>query len=246
MTRISVCMATYNGERFIEQQLHSILIQLGVDDEVIISDDSSTDRTVDIIRQFKDPRIHIYENQSFRSPTLNFANALQYALGEYIFLSDQDDVWKADKVQVMLETLREVDLVINNCDFIDENGSVIYSSYFDVYHSGPGVLKNFIKSTYLGNCMAFDRRILKIVLPFPEQLNKLSKFSMFHDGWIGLVADLKFRIKFVPQVLSSFRRHGDNASPTGISAKSPNSLRTKLLGRWLLLIAVINRIIFRI
>lgn len=241
MTRISVCIASYNGERFIEEQLQSILSQLGDNDEVIISDDSSTDGTIDIIKQLNNPKIRLLENQTFRSPTLNFENALQYAKGEYIFLSDQDDIWGTGKVQKVLDALQNADLVINNCNFINENGTILNNSYFHIYHSGPGVLKNFIKSTYLGNCMAFNRRILRKVLPFPKQVIAISKYSMFHDGWIGLMADIHYRVKFIPDVLSSFRRHGNNISPTEVSAKSPNSLSIKIWGRCLLLLAVINR-----
>lgn len=242
---ISVCMATFNGEPFIEQQLQSILCQLEDNDEVIISDDSSTDKTIEIIKQFDDSRIRLLENQRFKSPTFNFQNALIHASGDCIFLSDQDDVWLSGKVLKVIEALQEADLVINNCNFIDEHNNIIGESYFKVYNSGPGVLKNFTKSTYLGNCMAFNRKVLDTVLPFPEELKKLSKFSMFHDGWIGLIADLQFKVVFLPEILSSFRRHSNNVSPTDVNAKSPNSLYIKIWGRCLLLFALINRVIVK-
>ena len=89
---ISVCMATYNGEKYIEEQLKSILSQLGENDEVIVSDDSSTDNTLAIVESFNDVRIKIFPNNKFHSPIFNFENALKQATGDYIFLSDQDDV----------------------------------------------------------------------------------------------------------------------------------------------------------
>ncbi|MEO5643505.1 MAG: glycosyltransferase, partial [Bacteroidia bacterium] len=98
MTRISVCLATYNGEKYIGEQLQSILIQLSQHDEVIISDDSSSDRTIDIVQAFGDSRIIILHGQTFRSPIRNFENALSHAGGQYIFLADQDDVWLPEKV----------------------------------------------------------------------------------------------------------------------------------------------------
>ena len=82
---ISVCMATYNGEKFIESQLKSILSQLSEDDEVIISDDDSTDRTLEIVRRLSDKRIKIYHHETDHGFTRNFENALKYAKGDYIF-----------------------------------------------------------------------------------------------------------------------------------------------------------------
>lgn len=242
MKRVSVCLASYNGARFIEKQLSSILVQLGVNDEVIISDDSSTDDTVAIIKNFNDQRILLIENQKYKSAVLNFENAIKNAQGEYIFLSDQDDVWKPNKVQRMLDVLSEVDLVVSDCDFINDDGDIIGHSCFEVYRSGPGVLKNFAKNSYLGNCMAFNRKVVSRVLPFPSQLQKASKFLLFHDVWIGLIANLCYKVVFIPDKLSSYRRHTENASPTEMSAKSPNSLSIKLMSRWLLLTALINRL----
>ncbi len=87
--KISVCMATHNGGRYLRQQLESILRQLGPDDEVVISDDSSTDNTLAIINCFADPRICTLTNNTFSSPIFNFENALKHATGEIIVLSDQ-------------------------------------------------------------------------------------------------------------------------------------------------------------
>lgn len=243
MKRVSVCLATYNGSRFVEKQIASILAQLDQNDELIISDDSSTDDTVEIIKRFNDSRVLLLENQIFRSAVFNFENALKHAQGEYIFLSDQDDIWKPNKVNRVLEVLNEVDLVVTNCDFIDDNDNQIGTSYFDVYNSGSGIFKNFVKNSYLGNCMAFNRNVLKRILPFPDQLRKTSKLLLFHDVWIGLISNLYFRVKFIPEVLSSYRRHDDNVSPTEMSAISPNSLLTKIRSRSLLAIALINRLI---
>ena len=92
---VSVCLASYNGEKFIKQQIDSILCQLGKHDEIIISDDSSTDRTVQIIKNYNDPRIKLIEDCKFQSPIFNLENALKQAKGDYIFLSDQDDFWES-------------------------------------------------------------------------------------------------------------------------------------------------------
>ena len=102
---ISVCMATYNGEKYIRQQICSIISQIGEGDEVIISDDGSTDSTLDTIRSMADSRIRIVKGPCRRSPTLNFENALSHAQGDYIFLADQDDVWLPGKVSACVQWL---------------------------------------------------------------------------------------------------------------------------------------------
>ena len=108
---ISVCMATYNGEKYIELQLRSILPQLSEDDEVIVSDDASTDQTLDVVRRLNDNRIKIVHHETDHGYTRNFENALKYAKGDYIFLSDQDDEWLPEKVQVTLQALPAVTLL---------------------------------------------------------------------------------------------------------------------------------------
>ena len=99
MKRISVCMASYNGEAFIGKQLRSIIDQLNVDDEVIISDDNSTDNTLSVISMFDDARIRVSSNQGRRGPVGNFEQALNKACGEYILLADQDDIWHQIKLE---------------------------------------------------------------------------------------------------------------------------------------------------
>ena len=101
--KISVCMATHNGERYLHEQLASILSQLGEGDEVIISDDSSTDGTVDIIRGFGDSADPPSAGQHLLQPHANLENALKHASGDIIALSDQDDVWLENKVEIIRE-----------------------------------------------------------------------------------------------------------------------------------------------
>jgi len=181
--RISVCIATYNGEKYIHAQIASILSQLGKDDEIVISDDSSTDRTVEIIKAFNDTRISLLEHQTFHSHVYNFENSLKHAKGKYIFLADQDDIWLPGKVETMLSLLSSYDLVLSDARVVNEKGETIYDSFFHFNHSKKGLLKNLYKNSYLGCCMAFNRKILHIALPFPKKIN-------MHDWWIGLIAEI--------------------------------------------------------
>lgn len=205
MNRISVCMATYNGEKFIEAQIKSILHQLKDEDEIIISDDSSTDRTLDIVRSFDDSRIKIFANQKFANPIFNFENALKLAKGQVIFLSDQDDLWHPEKVSKMLNVLHDADTVICDCSIIDETGTELVKSYFDLVKSSPGILHNLKKNTYFGCCMAFKREVLNKALPFPKQIP-------MHDIWLGFVSDVFFKSVFLNECLTYYRKHSNNAS----------------------------------
>lgn len=217
---ISVCIATYNGENFIKEQLDSILIQLNANDELIISDDSSTDNTLKIIHSYDDKRIKLLPNQKFHSPIYNFENALKHSKGDFVFLSDQDDVWEANKIEVMLSHLSKYSLAVSNCSIVDKNGEVIRESYFNDETLKTGVFRNLIHNNYLGCCMAFRREVLDIALPFP------TKIAM-HDIWLGLCAAHFFSTIFIPDKLIRYRRHGNNASVTAEASNLAWSYRIK-------------------
>lgn len=217
--RVSVCIATYNGEDFIKEQVDSILVQLGADDEIVISDDSSSDNTVQIIKDYKDNRIKLFEKQTFKSPILNFENALLNAKGEFIFLADQDDIWMINKLEVMLHNLIKYDFVISDC-ILFGNKEVEGVSNFEFRNSRKGVIKNIFKNSYLGNCIAFKRKILTKALPFPKDIP-------MHDWWIGVVSNLFYNVFFIEEKLSYWRRHANNATKLN-GIKSPYSLLQKI------------------
>lgn len=232
---ISVCMATYNGGKYIKEQIDSILFQLGEDDELIVSDDGSTDKTLDVLRSYNDSRIKIFKNNNRKGVVGNFENALNKAKGEYIFLSDQDDVWLNGKVDVCLDALKKSDLIVTDCIVTDDKLNVIESSFFRSRSSGAGFWKNLIKNSYLGACVAFRKELLKIVLPIPTNL------PVYHDGWIASLADVTAKVTFVEFKGIYFRRHESNASFT--AKKSRLSLYNKLRYRIVLLWLVFNRIL---
>jgi glycosyltransferase involved in cell wall biosynthesis len=233
--KISVCIATFNGGKYIQSQLESILPQLGPSDEVVISDDSSTDNTLKVIGDFNDSRIKIFPDQHFKSAIFNFENAISKASGEIIFLSDQDDVWTPDKVKVMLPYFENYDLVVSDCYITDENLNIIEDSMFRLNRSSPGIIRNSIKNAYLGCTMAFNRKVLKYALPFPADIP-------MHDIWLGFVANAFCRVKFIPQKLLYYRRHGGNTVQweSGKIA-SVYSLREKLRFRFIILKRLLQR-----
>ena len=125
---ISVCMATFNGEKYIKEQIESILSQISLSDELVISDDKSTDNTLDIIRDFNDPRIKLYIHEKDHGFVRNFENALTKSNGDIIFLSDQDDIWMPDKVNTTLRVLGNCDFTFSDCVTINENEEIISKS----------------------------------------------------------------------------------------------------------------------
>lgn len=231
---ISVCMPTYNGEKYIKEQLDSIFSQISVDDEVIISDDSSTDKTLEIIKSYNDSRLKLLENNHFKSPIYNLENALKQAKGDYIFLADQDDVWFPNKVEKLLLCLTDYDCVVSDATVVNSDMTVIHESFMEINHSRKGFVNNLIKNGFLGCCMAFSSSLLKIVLPFPKNIP-------MHDSWIGLNATLKGKVLFLDEPLIYYRRHESNASCS--SEKSKNTLSTKIKHRYNLFVETMKRFI---
>lgn len=231
--KISVCMATYNGAKYVEEQLKSILAQLGQNDEVIISDDGSTDRTLEIIASLQDKRIKLFHYKA-KNPVYNFENALINATGEYIFLSDQDDIWFDNKLEKMTKLLQHHLLVFSNALIFEgtnpENGLLLYEK-----SNLTGFFTNFFKNKYIGATMAFRSSILDTALPFPEKLP-------MHDLWLGLLAELKGETYYIKEPLIYYRRHLDNLSTTG--AKSGNSMLKKLEYRILVCFYLGKRLMF--
>ncbi|MGX7203911.1 glycosyltransferase family 2 protein [Enterococcus pingfangensis] len=207
-TKISVCMATYNGRHFIEEQLNSIFPQLSEYDELIISDDHSTDGTWEFLLELKakDPRIKLFQNKG-KGVIVNFTNAIQQSTHPIIFLSDQDDVWQPDKVEKMLPYFEDpkTQVVVSDLVIVDNNFEVLAPSYQAMRHTHAGFWHNLAKSSYIGAGMAFRSEFKAIILPIPPTVP-------MHDMWIGLLADYYHGVVFIPDPLVYYRRHGLNAS----------------------------------
>jgi glycosyltransferase involved in cell wall biosynthesis len=204
-------MPTRNGGTFITRQIETILSQLGPGDELIISDDSSTDDTLDRIRQFPDKRVSLYEGNRYFSPVFNMENALRKASGEIIVLSDQDDVWMESKLAVVRREFdrapKGIKLIVLDGEIVDEQERVLHGSIFSFVGSRKGLIRNIYRNTYMGCCMAFSRELLEIALPFPRK-------APMHDMWLGLLAELFGTVDFIPVKTIKYRRH--DASVTNL------------------------------
>jgi len=210
MKRISVAMISYQGAKYIEEQLDTILVTLGEEDEVIVSDDGSTDGTREILAAYqkKDARVRMIDGPK-KGVKANVENALRACEGAYIFLADQDDIWMPEKVERVMAAFEHdgVSLVVHDAVVTDGTcENVVLESFYSLKGSGAGVLKNIWRNTYIGCCMAFKRELLEEVLPIPNYIE-------MHDQWIGVINDqLKRGTSFIPDKLIKYRRHGNNAS----------------------------------
>lgn len=227
---VSVCMATYNGGRFLKEQIDSILSQLSINDELIVSDDGSTDDTISILKSYNDSRIKIYYNLGRQGCNANFENALKHAIGDYIFLSDQDDVWVEGKVNKCLEILQSVDLVVHDCFVVDSNLKIIEQSFFKRRKSKSGLIHNLICNSYVGACMAFKKSVLLYSLPIPPSL------LIYHDGWIASLVDCLGKISYVDIPLIYYRRHNLNTSQTARKSKFSKIHQLKYRLQWFFLL----------
>lgn len=224
-TRVSVVMASYNGEMFIEEQITSILINLEENDELIISDDGSTDNTLQIIKkiQAKDKRIKLI-NGPKKGIKQNFANGIKESHGKYIFLSDQDDIWSEDKVKTVVPYLEKYSVVVHDCKVFKDNLTIL-DSFFKYRNSGKGIIKNIYKNTYIGCCMAFHSELKNYILPIPNEIE-------MHDQWIGVIGEKHRKgCIFIPNKLISYRRHDDNASSLN-HYKIPKMIKNRLIFIW--------------
>jgi len=199
-------MASYNGSRFIREQLRSILEQSLPVDEIIIVDDASSDCTTEIIRDFADPRIILIQNKINLGVVASFEKSLVHATGDLIFLCDQDDVWRVDKVETFYRFFMihpKVTAAVSDANVIDQNGDQIRHSWLGPSGFRSGLIPNLIKNRYTGCAMAFRRSALEYCLPIPPRVP-------MHDAWIGMANQLFGDVGYIADPLFSYRRHGNN------------------------------------
>lgn len=218
---VSVAMAAYNGAPFIGNQIESILSQLKEGDELIISLDPSSDNTEEIIRAFakRDRRIKWLRGEG-KGLVNNFGNAIRHCSNDIIFLSDQDDLWKKGKVDIVLSYFEDpkINVVMHDAEIVNEKGERRFPSFIEKRGCCTGVFKNIFKNSYIGCCMAFRKSIKKYIFPFPENVP-------MHDQWIGLVGEITGKSVIIDNVLLYYRRHEKNAS-----AETHSNIRQML--RW--------------
>lgn len=213
---VDVLLATYNGEKYIREQIESILNQTYQNIRLIISDDCSKDNTPEILREYekKDNRIELYIQEKNLGVVKNIELLLSKVKNNYYMLSDQDDVWLSEKIEKSLETLtnKDADLVFGDLEVVDQDLKTIYPSFGDFMLLNNKINKyiNSPKLNYIYNCvtgctvLAKKETIQKIV-PLPGK----SKY-LIHDHWIGLMASIYGKVAYMPEKYIKYRQHGNN------------------------------------
>lgn len=200
---VSIALCVYNGEKYLGEQLDSLVNQTYANIEVIALDDCSTDSSVLILDDYalRYPFLHIVKNEQNLGYVKNFEKVLTRCKGEFIALSDQDDIWDLDKIRLQVENIHDHLLIYHDSLFIDENGKDLNKKMSDILKLYRGdEPKIFLLSNCVsGHACLFKRELLPEILPFhPDH---------FHDHWIAYVATNLGTIDFLPQCLVSYRQH---------------------------------------
>jgi len=203
---VSVIMCTYNGSRFIDEQVASIVQQDYPNIEIIITDDCSTDDTYTklLAWQEKDPRVTVIQNETNLGYNKNFEQAIQRGKGELIALSDQDDIWLPQKISKEVAAFTSDDIVlVHNRSVRIENGHFDYNKAFLQHHfEGDDTRKLFFFNQVMGHDMLLRRSLVKHIVPIPP--------LMSYDWWITVIATCYGRIVSVEDFLVHHRIHGSN------------------------------------
>ena len=219
-------LSTYNGEKYLKEQLDSLFNQTYENFELIVRDDGSTDRTLKILKSYD---IHLLESQENIGVKKSFSLLLEYAIehsdGNYFMFCDQDDIWEKDKVEKTLQKMQELEsqdkdmplLVHTDLKVVDESLKLLHNSFWEYEYLNPK-LNSFhrllIQNTITGCTMMINRELATLSLPIPND-------SIMHDWWIGLVASKFGKIDFIDEGLIYYRQHSLNSiGAKGFSALS--------------------------
>lgn len=218
-TTISIAMATYNGGRFIEEQLRSFAEQTRLPDELVITDDGSTDDTLKIVEQFAAGApfsVHINRNPRRLGYSRNFEAAIARCTGDIILLSDQDDVWFETKIARSLEALAGgAALVVNDQIILNPDGKTKGTVLTNIRSLG------FPDRTFVtGSCTAMTMDFARLALPFPA--------GIAYDNWTSILADLLAVRAIIEQPLQLYRRHESNTTNSIFAMRRPTQVDSVL------------------
>ncbi|WP_188400347.1 glycosyltransferase family 2 protein [Sporomusa sp. GT1] len=226
--KISIALCTYNGDKYLKEQLDSILYQGRKPDEVVICDDGSIDNSWDILKKFKKDApfdVQLVKNEKNLGSTLNFAKAISRCSGDIIFLADQDDVWIPNKIEVMMNTFESDDnvgMVFSNAVLTDQYLNPYAKSLWEGVGFNEAIQQLCIdgqlwrilgrQSCVTGATMAFRSKWNFMIFPFPK--------DWVHDEWLTFLLDLITVVKFVPEKLIMYRQH--QKQQIGVRLKKKN------------------------
>lgn len=228
MRRISIAMCTYNGEKYLREQLDSLLSQTHTNIEIIIVDDGSNDLTIQIATEYQrqDSRISVFQNEQNLGFVKNFEKAISLCSGEFIALADQDDVWIPEKIEMLLNSIEDGMLVYSDAELVDAELVPLGKNLLNPAKMNPIEGKNN-KAFIFGNCvsgntMMFRKELVDVALPIPADVP-------FHDNYFAFYASTCGGIQYVDKALVRYRQHGNNITDSaGLKKKKK---RSKLDGK---------------
>ncbi|MCX7680010.1 MAG: glycosyltransferase family 2 protein [Spirochaetes bacterium] len=211
--RVSIAMATYNGEKYLREQLDSLYNQTYKNIEVVVCDDCSHDGTAEILEEYRKRHgLQYYVNQKRVGFVKNFEYAISRCNGDYIALCDQDDVWLPHKIERLVEAINGHMLVCSDLYLINGKEEPITDSLFKytkIKFFADNQFDYLVHSNFAIGCtMLFRKELKEYFLPFPEGIP-------YHDWWIAVVAAIKGKIGFYREPLVLYRYHGNNSTLTG-------------------------------
>ena len=217
--KVCILMATYNGANYLGEQLESIVGQTYKNISLLVSDDGSTDNTIDILKEYsKKIDIQIIKNTGKHGAFVNFFNAMKNApKADYYAFSDHDDVWNKDKIQKMVDTIKSENgpaLVYSDSLITDENlrsNGQTFVGINNYYLKHDNELKQLLVSNYIQGCAMFFNKALF------DKLDKDPDESFAHDWWVAISAALLGKIYFINEPLHKYRQHSNNAVGKGKS-----------------------------
>ena len=194
--KVSIAMATYNGSKFLNQQLDSIINLTYKCTELIIVDDCSSDNTIEIINSYIDKYhwIKLYQNVINIGAVKSFEKAINLCSGDYIALSDQDDVWFPNKLQTLLDNIEENLLIHSDAVLVDEHMNIVANSYFSTIKNKKlsGFTDYLLMNNVTGCTMLFSRKLFELAMPIPEGF-------YIHDHYLAIVASFHGTIKLLDE-----------------------------------------------
>lgn len=200
---ISIALCTYNGSRFLQEQLDTLVNQDYPNQEIIIVDDASTDGTWAILQEYAIafPFIHIYQNKQNLGFRKNFEVAIRLCKGQFIALSDQDDVWMLDKLSIMETQIHDCQLIYHDSAFVGENGQPLNKNMSDVVnmYAGDSYKPFLFFNSVSGHACLFRSTLVPYILPLPT--------SIYHDHWIAYVSANVGKVGYIPKALVNYRQH---------------------------------------
>lgn len=232
---ISIAMTTYNGEKFLKSQINSLLDQTLPFDELVICDDGSCDKTIDLIKSYKDKRIKLFENTNRLGYIKNFQKALSLTNGDFIFLCDQDDIWDKMKLQRSIQILKSYNCsaICTGCSLIDQEGKLILDAYYFPYFNGESKVNEIHKVEFKklmfynvaqGCTYCFTKKVKNLYL-------KTCDSNISHDLAIMIAATDIGNVVYINEPLVQYRIHSDNTLALNekfikhIPSLKPNILR---------------------